>query len=169
VDYLAGPMVTAAPPADLLLTPINGEGRSLTQWLTTFTLTLVCLDPFTNESAWLLETAGRILKTFEQANCRTAWLVTGTSDETRQFLGPWADDVLTFADPDRDVVKGLELERLPAIVHLGLDGTVINAAEGWDPPAWRNLTDHLADVMAWSKPLVPAPGDPAPFPGSPAL
>ena len=169
VDYLAEPMAATTPPVDLLLTPINGDSRTLSQYLTMFTLVTVVVDPFTNQSSWLLETAGRILSNFAQADCRIAWIVTGTADEAREFLGPWAAEILTFADPDRAVVKGLGLEELPAIVHLGLDGTVIGAAEGWEPDEWRAVTEQLARAMSWSRPVIPAPGDPAAFPGSPAL
>ncbi len=87
------------PPLDLVLTPINGQGRTVEQWLTTFHLVFVALDPFTYESAWLLETAARTLGTFEQADCRVSWLVTGTPDECRQFLGPHARELLTFSTP----------------------------------------------------------------------
>lgn len=161
--------MAANPPLDLVLTPINGEGRSLAQWLTTFHLVLVVLDPFTNESAWLLPTAARILTHYEQADCRVAWLVAGTPDECRQFLGPWARRLLTFADPDREAIKALGLEELPAIVHLGLDGSVINAAEGWRPYEWRAVTETLSEMMQWSRPVIPTPDDPAPFAGSPAV
>ena len=40
-------------------------------------------------------------------------VVTGTAGESRQFLGPWANTLLTFADPDRIAVKSFGLERLP--------------------------------------------------------
>ena len=103
------------PPADLLLAPINGEPRTIAEWLTTFQLAAVVLDPFTNESAWILDTAGRVLLHFREADCRVAFIVTGTADEARQFLGPWADKVLTFADPDRAVVRGLVLNELPGV------------------------------------------------------
>lgn len=161
--------MVANPPLDLTLAPINGEARTVQQWLTTFHLVAVVLDPFTNESAWVLPTAARILTNYEQADCRVAWIVTGTPEECRQFLGPWSREILTFADPDREVVKGFAFDRLPAIVHLGMDGTIVNAVEGWDPDAWRGLTDHLSFVMSWNRPLIPAPGDPGPFPGTPAL
>lgn len=157
------------PPSDLTLTPINGAGRSVAQLLTTFHLCFVALDPFTNESAWILPTAARILQTFEQADVRVAWLVTATPAECRMFLGPWAREILTFADPDRTAVKAFGLERLPAIVHLAMDGTVVNAAEGWSPPAWKRVTDHLAKITAWRAPSLPAPADPGPFEGTPAL
>jgi hypothetical protein len=135
-----------------------------------FHLVFVALDPFTNESAWILPTAARILTVFDQADCRVAWLVAGaTPEECRLFLGPWADQILTFADPDREAVKAFGLERLPALVHLGIDGTIVGAAEGWDPAAWRAVTERLAKAMSWRAPAIPAPRDPAPFPGTPAL
>ena len=115
------------PPADLTLTPLNGPRRTVAQLLTTFHLCFVALDPFTNESAWILPTAARILSVFQEADVRIAWLVTGTPEECRMFLGPWAREILTFSDPDRSAVKAFGLERLPAIVHLGMNGRVYAA------------------------------------------
>ena len=85
------------------------------------------------------------------------------------FLGPWAEQMLTFADPDREAVKAFGLERLPALVHLGIDGTIAGAAEGWRPAEWRAVTDRLAKMMSWRAPAIPSPRDPAPFAGTPAL
>ncbi len=157
------------PPADLTLTPLNGEPHPIRGWVTTFHLAFVALDPYTYESAWLLETAGRILRHYDQADCRVAWVITCTAPEARQFLGPWADEILTFVDPDREVVKAFGLELLPAFVHVRQDLSVAGAAEGWDPPAWREVAAELSRVMSWSRPVIPAAGDPAPYEGSPAL
>lgn len=157
------------PPPDLTLAPINGEPRTLRQWLTMFHLVFVAVDPFTPESAWILPTAARILLDFQEADCRVAWLVTGAPEECRAFLGPMAVELLTFSDPDRAAVKGFGLERLPALVHLGIDGTIEGSVEGWDPPAWRAVTNNLAKMMSWLPPMVPAPGDPGPYEGTPAL
>ena len=44
------------PPPDLVLTPLGGESRPLQEWLTTFHLASVVLDPYTNESSWILDT-----------------------------------------------------------------------------------------------------------------
>ncbi len=156
------------PPADLTLTPINGDGQTIDHWLTTFQLAAVVLDPFTNESSWLLETAARILTHFNGADCRAAFVVTGTADEARQFLGPWADKILTFADPDRAFVKALALNELPAFVQIRGDLKVAAAAEGWDPMEWREVASSLALNMSWSAPLIPAEGDPTPYAGSAA-
>jgi hypothetical protein len=151
------------------LRPINGPARPLSQFLTTFHLVLVVLDPYTNASAWLLETAGRILTTFSQADCRVGWLVTADPEECRTFLGPWAQRFSTFSDPDREMVKSLGLERLPALVHLGMDATVVAAAEGWHPREWLDVTDEVARMVGWKGPTLPAPRDPPPFDGTPAL
>jgi len=160
--------VATDPPADLTLAPINGEPRTLSEWLVTFQLAIVAVDPFTNESSWLLETSGRILTHFTEADCRVAFLVTGTPDEARRFLGPWADRILTFADPDRAAVKALGLSELPAFVQIRGDLHVAGAAEGWDPMQWRAVANGLAKNMSWSAPLIPELGDPSPYAGSAA-
>jgi hypothetical protein len=160
--------VATDPPADLSLAPINGDPRSIAEWVTTFQLAAIVLDPFTNESSWLLETAGRLLTHFRGADCRVAFIVTGTADEARQFLGPWADKVLTFADPDRAAVKALGLNELPAFVQIRGDLHVAASAEGWDPMEWRAVAGSLAKNMSWSAPLIPVEGDPSPYAGSAA-
>ncbi|HUP71015.1 MAG TPA: hypothetical protein VM142_14560 [Acidimicrobiales bacterium] len=159
--------VAVDPSPDLLLSPVNGPARSVRQWLTTFHLVFVAVDPFARQSRWIVPTAARILSNFDQADCRVAWLVTGTPDECRVLLGEWADKILTFSDPDLTAVKGFGLERLPALVHLGIDGTVVGASEGWEPLAWRQIMANLARTMAWLPPNIPGPGDPGPFAGAP--
>ena len=157
------------PPPDLVLTPLNGEPRGVDDWVTLFPLALVALDPFTYESAWLLEEAGRILTSFTAADVRVGWLVTASKDEARSFLGPWAETLLTFADPDRDAIKALGLSTLPAFVVIDMAGKVPTVAEGWDPVEWRKAVAHLATILDWSKPAIPGAGAPGPYPGTPAL
>lgn len=161
-------MVTQAPP-DLQLAPLGGDVRSMEEWLTTFHLVVVVLDPYTNESSWLLETAGRVLRGFVGADCRVAFLVTADAEDTRRFLGPWAAQVLTLTDPDRQAVKALGIDRLPALVHVNQDLSIEGMAQGWDPDAWRSITNQLAEMMRWSRPVLPRAGDPGPFEGSLAV
>lgn len=161
--------MATAPPADTELTPVDGEARPLAEWLTTFRLVTVVIDPFTWESAWILDTAGRVLRNFAEADCRVSWLVTGDAAQARQFLGPWADEILTYVDPDRAVVKALGLEHLPALVHIAQDGNVIGAAEGWDAHEWSAIAHDLGRLLSWSTPVLPAAGDPGAFAGTPAL
>jgi hypothetical protein len=161
--------VATNPPGDLQLAPLDGEPGALDAWLTTFHLAAVVLDPYTYESAWLLDTAGRILEGFRDADCRIALVVTADAHDTREFLGPWAERFLTFADPDRELVKAIGLNELPAFVHLRQDRSVVSVAEGWDPSEWRDAASRLAKDMSWTRPHIPAPGDPAPYAGSAAL
>lgn len=161
--------MASSPAPETMLRPLHGPGRPLSAYLGMFHLVLVVLDPFTNESAWILDTAGRVLDTFVQADCRVGWLVTATPEECEQFLGPWSRQFTTFADPDREIVKALGLGRLPALVHLAQDASLAGAAEGWLPPQWQAITDELAVVVGWKGPTIPGPKDPAPYEGTPAL
>jgi hypothetical protein len=161
--------VVRNPPADLSLRPLTGQARSIGEWLTTFHLASVVIDPYTVESAWALQTAARILRTFRGAAVRVNFVVTAGDDDARAFLGPLVDEFLVFVDPDRAVVRGLGLESLPAFVFVLEDGTVGASAEGWDPRTWAQVADTIASTTAWSRPVLPAAGDPAPFAGSPAL
>jgi hypothetical protein len=153
----------------MTLTPLRGEARTLDQWLTTFHLASVVIDPYTVESAWILDTAARVLRSFRGAAVRVNFLITCDADDARAFLGPLADEFLVFLDPARVAVKALGLTRLPAFVFIQEDGSVPAAAEGWDPMAWRAVASTIAEMTAWSKPAIPAPNDPAPFAGSVAL
>ena len=156
------------PPPDLLLTPSNGAAKPLMAWLTTFHLAFVAVDPYSDESRRLLPTAARILDVFQQADTRVAWVCTSDVAGATRFLGRHAEGTLVFVDPDRSVVKGFGLERLPAFIHVAMDATIAGAAEGWDPPAWQAVADELARMTRWTAPVIPVTGDPAPFAGAPA-
>lgn len=157
------------PPLDLALSPLRGESRTVEEWLTNFHLCVVVIDPYTNESAWALESAGRVLSSYAEADVRVAWVVTAGADDAVRFLGPWAERLLTFVDPDRKVVEALGLRELPALVHLNMSGAVEGSAEGWDPEAWRRVCENLSRLLGWTVPALPVAGDPAAFAGSPAL
>ena len=148
---------------DVQLTPLTGRGRSLREWLTTFHLAFVALDPFTPEGAWILPVATRVLTHFSQADVRVALLLPASPDECRLFLGPWVNTILTFSDPEREALKGMGLERLPVFAHVAMDGTLEGKAEGWRPHEWQAVADNLARVTSWSSPVVEREGDPAPF------
>ena len=157
------------PSADLVLTPLTGDPRPLREWLTTFHLASVVIDPFTNESSWILDTAARVMRGFSGAAVRVNFVVTATPDEAKQFLGPLADEFLVFADPDRAAVRSLGLQALPAFVFVRSDLTVPAAAEGWRPVEWRKVAQAIATTTAWSAPTIPGPKDPSPYAGTPAL
>jgi hypothetical protein len=146
--------VATAPSVDVELASVRGEARPFGNWLTTFPLVLAVVDPYTHESAWILKTAQRILENYAGAA------------GSLQFLGSLADEFLAFADPDRAVVKSLSLTVLPALVVVRQDGSLLGAAEGWVPEEWRALCEDLTRLTSWSRPSVPAPGDPSAYPGT---
>lgn len=155
------------PPTDLILTPLGGRPRTIHELLVTFHLLLVAFDPYEEQSSWLLPTATRLLRTFDDADVRVAVLVTADAGDARLWLGPHAKEFRVFVDPDRSVVKGFGLKELPAAVFLGMDGTIVQSAEGWQPGDWRKVVDKVAEITRWNAPVVPLPKDPAPFAGSP--
>ncbi len=155
-------------PADLSLSPLDGETRDLSQWLTTFHLASVVLDPYTNESSWILKTAVRILEEFRGSDARVNLIVAADADDTRKFVGPLGERFLVFCDADRSVVKAMGLQTLPAFVFTRVDREVHAIAEGWNSAQWRTVAEAIAETTHWNVPTIPAPGDPAPFAGSPA-
>ena len=156
--------VATNPPMDLVLAPIGGEPRSLDEWLTTFHLASVVLDPYTNESSWILPTATRILEGLRGSNARVNFLVTADDADSRAFLGPLTERFLVFTDPDRVAVKALGLTELPAFVFIRVDGTVPSAAEGWSAASWRAVADAVADGDGVAAPRHPHCRRPRPVP-----
>ena len=99
--------------ASVELTPLTGEGRPISEWTTNFHLAIVVLDPYTNESSWIIDTALRILRSYSEADVRIALMVTATVEEAREYVGPLASEILVYADPDRAAARafGLEVSR----------------------------------------------------------
>lgn len=151
--------------AEIELKPLIGEARPISQWVFNFPLLVAALDPYTEESAIALKATKRMLDHYEQASIRAGWVLTCDEAGARQFLGPLADEVLTFIDPDRSFVKAVGIERLPALVHIDAAANVRRVANDWNPPVWKALGDELSRLQAWS----PAPilRDPEPFMGTP--
>ena len=155
-------------PDDLQLRPLDGEARDLSEWLTTFHLASVVLDPYTNESSWVLKSAVRILEEFRGSDARVNFVVTADDDDARAFMGPLADRFLVFCDADRSVVRALDLTSLPAFVFVRVDGEVAASSEGWDPAGWTSVAQAIANTTSWNLPTIPAAGDPGAFAGTPA-
>lgn len=149
----------------VILDSIQGKGYPVRDWLTSYPLIMVALDPYTHESAWILETAGQFLDHYTPADIRVAWLVASDDEGCREFLGPWSEKYLTFADPQRAAILGLGIEMLPALVHVRNDGYT-QVANGWDPTAWRAVAETLSKQLSWSRPMIPRPGDPVPYEGT---
>lgn len=168
----AAPIGRQLPP-ELTLTPLvdgaTGQSRPLMDWLTTFHLASVILDPYTNESSWILRTATRILEPFRGSDARINLIVTSGPKDAKAFLGPLADQFLVFCDAERALVTAMGLTELPAFAFIRVDGVVAACAQGWNPHEWARVADSIAETTWWSSIILPGPNDPGTFRGSPAL
>jgi hypothetical protein len=52
-------------------------------------------------------------------------------------------------------------------VHINQSHAIEAQAEGWNPDGWRTVSENLAQIMSWARPVIPAAGDPLPFEGTP--
>ncbi|HQV57089.1 MAG TPA: hypothetical protein PKV27_03685, partial [Ilumatobacteraceae bacterium] len=68
------------PSPETKLTALGDEPRPLEEWLTTFHLASVVLDPYTNESSWVLKPALRILDALRGSSARVNLVVTASAD-----------------------------------------------------------------------------------------
>lgn len=146
------------------LTTARGVTRTLDDWTTNFHLALTVL-PGRPEAAVYVRIGKRIADVLGGSDCRPAFLIIGNERAARRVLGSALDDYLCFLDPEGAFLKAAGVNKLPAFVHIRVDGSLAGAAEGWDPNAWDDAVERLAKEMAWTRPLIPAPGDPPPSAG----
>ena len=125
------------------------------EWLTTFHLASVILDPYTNESSWILRTATRILEPFRGSDARINLIVTSRTERCQGLPRPARRQFLVFCDPDRAVVKAIGLSELPAFAFIRVDGVVAACAQGWNPHEWGAVADAIAETTWWSSITVP--------------
>src|SRR3954469_7372155 len=119
--------MATAPSLDLQLSPMKGTARPLRQGISMFNLLFVAVDPWDSRSRSILPTVDRIFATYEQSDCRVAYIVAAGAGDARRHLGSRVDEVLTFLDPDFAAIRAFGLSSLPAIVHVAQDGSIANA------------------------------------------
>ena len=148
--------MTKNPDPSLVLTTMTNKSRPLDDWVTVFHLVLVCL-PGRPEAAPYAAPGRELLRVFRGADCHAGFLVHGSARQAQRVLGPSIDEQLVFLDEEGEFVKSAGLARLPAYVELGLDCSIVNAVEGWDPHEWTVAAKELARVMSWSYPVFSSP------------
>ena len=157
------------PALDTKLTALGGETRPLEEWLTTFHLASVVLDPYTNESSWVLKTAARILENLRGTDARVNFVVTADADGAKAFLGPLIDDFLVYCDPDRAFVRTLGLASCRRSCSSASTARCKPAPRVGTPSSGVTVAEQIATTTAWISPTIPVAGDPGPFHGTPAL
>jgi hypothetical protein len=150
----------------LKITTSTGITRTVDDWSTMFHLCLVILPARPEASAWV-PVGQRIFNTFGDADCHTAFVVTGPDLVAERVIGPDEKSAMVFIDPDKELVHSLGLERLPAFVHLRQDTTLVAAAEGWNAREWQRVAREVGKALAWTVPEVSGPNDPPSFEGWP--
>ena len=154
------------PDSALKLTTSQGVTRTLDDWSTMFHLCLVVL-PARAEANVYVPSGMRLFSVFGDADCKFAFVVAGPESVAKRLLGEAEQRVVTFVDPDLELVHSLGLEHLPAFVLLRQDTTVVTSTEGWNPKEWQRVARETARMLSWTVPEVHQVGDPAPFSGWP--
>ena len=150
----------------LPITSYAGVTRTLDDWATVFNIMLIVL-PDRPEGASFIPVVKRIFTTFGDSDVRTVVCVPSTRTITKRILGSNVETWLTWVDSDRALVDSLGLERLPALLLLRQDTTLVTSAQGWSPTEWQKVVDEIARKEHWTTPIVSGRGDPAPTPGWP--
>jgi hypothetical protein len=164
VRALLSAFVAQNPDPNLALSNMKGVTRSLDDWATTFNLAIVLLPARAEASAWNI-VIDRIYRTLGDSDVRTCICVASTPAITRRIIGDLADRYLTFCDPDHALASSLGLERLPAIVHLRQDTTLVDAAQGWSVTEWQRVVDEIARHVHWTAPILHGNDNPPATPG----
>lgn len=147
----------------------QGRRRSINDLTTLFDLCLVVLDA-RRPSSWrgLLPVVERIDGVLSGADCTVGVLLVGAEEtDADAMLGSLVDQTAVFVDPDGGAAEALGLSGTPALLWITTAPEVAALVQGWDPAAWRKVLDRMARKLAWSRPLLPQAGDPAPYPALP--
>jgi hypothetical protein len=163
---LAFAVVAKNPDPLLQITSYKGVTRTLDDWATVFNLAVIVL-PDRPEGAAFVPVVERIFATLGDSDVRTIVCVPSTKTIAKRILGDAVDRWLVWLDPDRAFVESLGLERMPAILMLRQDTSLVTAAQGWSPTEWQRVANEIARHEHWTTPLVAGRGDPAPTAGWP--
>lgn len=139
------------------------RARTIDELTTLFDLCLVVVDAHRPaQLAVLAPLVERLDRSLGDADCTFGLLVVGAdTGEALALAGPLADRVPVFADPETTAAPVLGLTGAPALVWVDTQPALRGVVVGWDAHQWRPVLAELARKLAWTKPLMPAPGDPA--------
>lgn len=147
----------------------TGQTRTIDELTTLFDLCLVVVDAHQPHQIDLLAPViRRIHHTVGDADCTAGVLVVGAGiDDALGLSGPLAAELPVFADPDSRAAGSLGVAGTPALLWITTQPAVAAVVPGWDGNRWRPVIGELAAKLAWTRPLMPAPGDPAPIEATP--
>lgn len=144
--------------ASIPLTTPAGQLHTVGGLTTLFDLCLVVLDGLRPGEARTLEPViDRIDRTLSGADCTVGVLAVGIDGtDAASMLGPLAERVAVFADPEGTSAGALGVTAGPALVWVSTEPAVRAAVSGSDGATWRPVLAELARRLAWTRPLMPA-------------
>lgn len=96
-------------------------------------------------------------------------VVAASGSDAVQVAGEFSARGRVFEDPDGSVADRLGVHSAPTLLWITPASEERARLEGWQPDQWRPVIADLAAKLAWTRPLIPAPKDPAPFRAVPFL
>jgi len=141
------------------------QARTMAELTVLFDLCLVVVDGRRPaQLRTLTPVVERLDRTLGSSDCTFGLLVVGVGiDDAVAGAGSLAERVAVFADPDGTAAAALGVAGAPALLWIDTQPAVRAVVAGWDGHRWRPVLAELARKLAWTKPLVPGPGDPAPL------
>ena len=156
------------PSGDLVLTTVDGEKRTVSEWLTNFHLLLVAPRPVHERERVGARRAAPHPDDVQRGRLPGRLARHRRRRRRTQFLGPLARRVpdLRRSRPHRG--EGVRA-RPAARARAGSRPTSRSWARprAGSPRSGRRSPSNLAEVMSWRVPLIPDPGDPGAFAGTP--
>ncbi len=156
-------------PARVALRHISGQARTVDDLTTLFDLCLMLVDV---RRRHVLDVMKPVIERIDQvlsgSDCTVGVLAVGGDDGgVLAALDRLASQLAVFVDPEGATAQALGVHGTPALLWINTVPEVAGLAQGWDPLAWKRVLVALSRSLAWARPLVPAPGDPNPFPAHP--
>lgn len=143
----------------------TGRFRTVAELTTLFDLFLVVVDGLRPRQLEALRpVVERIHRVLGDTDCIVGVLAVGVdSSQAADVVEPLGGSVAYFADPDGSAATTLGVAGAPALLWITTQPVVRMVVHGWHPDLWDHAVAELARKMAWTRPRMAAPGDPAPI------
>lgn len=147
----------------------TGTAKTIDDHTTLFDLVLLVVDANNPHlTSRILDVYARIDRVLGDADVNLDIVVVGASGaRATEIAGEFAARGRPFEDPDGKVALQLGVTQAPTLLWINPACEVQARTEGWVPDQWRPIVADLARHLAWTRPLVPDRGDPAPFAAMP--
>lgn len=143
----------------------DGRAESIDDLTTLFDLGLLVVDANNPvATSRILQVYANIDRVMGDADVNLDVMVVGASGpQAVRVAGEFSARGRVFEDPDGEIADRLGVRNAPTLLWITPEPAERARLEGWRPDQWRPVIKDLAAKLAWTRPLVPDPKDPAPF------